>query len=83
MDVKCGSGAFMKTLDEARALAESIVNTAKYAHVNCSAIITRMDYPLGEMIGNACELWEALECFKPSSEYSAILRERIEYDKHA
>jgi len=80
MDVKCGSGAFMKKFEDAKNLAVSIVETAKFAGVSCNAIITRMDYPIGEMIGNGCEMWESLQCFDPNSEFGFIVKNRIEFD---
>lgn len=61
MDVKVGRGAFMKTLPEARALAQSIVSVGRAAGLKTSALITRMDQPLGVMIGNALEMREAVE----------------------
>jgi pyrimidine-nucleoside phosphorylase len=61
MDVKVGRGAFMKTLTDARALATSIVTVGKAAGLKTSALITRMDQPLGWTIGNALEMREAIE----------------------
>jgi len=60
MDVKVGRGAFMKTLPEARALAKSIVSVGRAAGLKTSALITRMDQPLGTTIGNALEMREAI-----------------------
>ncbi|MEG2413683.1 MAG: thymidine phosphorylase, partial [Clostridia bacterium] len=53
LDVKCGCGAFMKTLDDATCLAELMVDIGKKANRNISAIITNMDCPLSDYIGNA------------------------------
>lgn len=61
LDVKVGKGAFMKTEDDARALARSIVRVGKVAGKKVSAILTRMDAPLGNTVGNAIETREALE----------------------
>lgn len=61
LDVKVGRGAFMKTLDDAYALARSIVRVGKLAKKQVTAILTRMDAPLGRTIGNALETREALE----------------------
>ena len=61
LDVKCGSGAFMKTREEARALAQSLVRTANGAGCRTSALITAMDQPLVTAAGNAVEVAEALE----------------------
>lgn len=64
LDVKCGSGAFMKTLDQAIELADVMVNIAENAGRKCLALITNMDVPLGENIGNALEVIEAVEVLK-------------------
>ena len=59
-DVKCGSGAFMKTPEEAKALATSLVSGAKAAGRKAASLITSMDFPLGTAVGNANEVAEAL-----------------------
>jgi pyrimidine-nucleoside phosphorylase len=64
MDVKCGRGAFMKTRDDARALAKSIVSVGNANGVRTEAIITAMDVPLGRAVGNALEVIECLETLK-------------------
>ncbi|MEM8865584.1 MAG: thymidine phosphorylase [Planctomycetota bacterium] len=62
LDVKCGSGAFMKTREDAQRLARSLVATGKRMGVATSALITDMNQPLGRMAGNAIELDESLNC---------------------
>jgi len=64
LDVKTGSGAFMKTPEASRELAEALVRVARGAGVDCSAHITAMDRPLGEAVGNALEVREAAACLK-------------------
>ncbi|HMV67899.1 MAG TPA: thymidine phosphorylase, partial [Myxococcota bacterium] len=64
LDVKSGSGAFMKTLDDSRALARSLVTVAKSYGVRCEALITAMDRPLGVTAGNALEVEEAVACLQ-------------------
>ena len=59
LDVKCGSGAFMQTESDARALAEEMVRIGKNCGRNTAAVITNMDTPLGTHIGNALEVTEA------------------------
>jgi len=59
-DVKCGKGAFMKTREEAKALATSLVEGARAAGRNAAALVTDMDAPLGFAVGNANEVAEAL-----------------------
>lgn len=61
LDVKWGSGAFMKSLAEARQLAESLVRVANLLGVRTRALITNMNRPLGRMIGNGLEIDESLE----------------------
>jgi pyrimidine-nucleoside phosphorylase len=60
LDVKCGSGTSMKTHPQARALAESLVQVGRSMGVATTALVTDMDQPLGQMIGNAVEVNEAV-----------------------
>lgn len=64
LDVKCGSGAFMKTEDEARALAQGLTRIGRLAGRKCAAVITDMDQPLGWAVGNALEVKEAISVLK-------------------
>lgn len=64
LDVKCGSGAFMKDLDSARQLAERMVSIGKKCKRNICAIITDMNTPLGYAIGNSIEVKEAISVLK-------------------
>ena len=59
-DVKCGKGAFMKTPEDAKALAAALVAGAKAAGRKAAALVTDMDAPLGFAVGNANEVREAL-----------------------
>ncbi|KPU84854.1 thymidine phosphorylase [Marinosulfonomonas sp. PRT-SC04] len=61
LDVKFGSGAFMKTIGDARKLARSLVRTANGAGCNTSALITDMSQPLASSLGNALEVMSAVE----------------------
>ena len=63
-DVKCGSGAFMKNMEEAERLANSLVETGKSLGRKVVAVITRMDEPLGHMVGNFLEIEESIDCLK-------------------
>jgi len=63
-DVKCGPGAFMKTLTEARALANSLVRTGGSMGKNIVALITDMTEPLGRCVGNFFEIEETLDCLE-------------------
>ena len=66
-DVKCGAGAFMKTREEASALARALVDGAKGAGRRACALVTAMDEPLGFAVGNANEVREAIEVLKGES----------------
>ncbi|MCQ2470094.1 MAG: thymidine phosphorylase [Ruminococcus sp.] len=61
LDVKYGSGAFMKTIEDARKLADIMTRIGTMAGKKCSAIATDMNIPLGKNIGNALEVAEAVE----------------------
>jgi pyrimidine-nucleoside phosphorylase len=64
LDVKTGSGAFMKTLEASRALADALVRVARGSGVSCVAHITAMERPLGRAVGNAVEVREAADCLR-------------------
>ena len=64
LDVKTGSGAFMKTVEDSRALAQSMVEIASHAGRRAAAFITDMDRPLGYAVGNALEVMESCETLK-------------------
>lgn len=73
LDVKMGKGSFMKTRADAKALAESMVKVGKLAGRNTVAVITDMDQPLGNTVGNALEVKEAIETLR--GEHSGELLE--------
>jgi pyrimidine-nucleoside phosphorylase len=64
LDVKFGSGAFMKTLSHAKGLAQAMVNIGKAMNKDTRAILTDMDQPLGFAIGNILEVKEAIDTLK-------------------
>ncbi|MFL0196911.1 pyrimidine-nucleoside phosphorylase [Clostridium sp. WILCCON 0269] len=64
LDVKVGSGAFMKSLDEARNLARTMVSIGKSLNKKTIALLTDMNQPLGHEVGNANEVKEAIEVLK-------------------
>ncbi|MBQ1495855.1 MAG: thymidine phosphorylase [Bacilli bacterium] len=61
LDVKVGKGAFMKNIDDARELAKTMVEIGKRFNKETVALLTNMDYPLGNTIGNGLEVEEAIE----------------------
>jgi thymidine phosphorylase len=64
LDVKTGSGAFMKTEADSRKLAESLVSIGNASGVKTEAVITAMDAPLGRAVGNALEVVECIDVLK-------------------
>ena len=72
LDVKVGSGAFMKTMDEAHALARALVATAQGAGCMTTALITDMSQPLATAAGNALEVIEVMETLTGTSVNEAL-----------
>jgi len=64
LDVKAGHGAFMKTREDARRLAESLVSIGEAAGVRTEALLTSMEAPLGKAVGNSVEIIECVETLK-------------------
>ena len=64
LDVKVGSGGFMATDEQARQLAQSLIQIAELNGVRTEAVLTSMDVPLGRAIGNAVEVIESIETLK-------------------
>jgi len=78
LDVKVGSGAFMKTREEARKLAKTLTQVAKKMKLPTRAILTNMNQPLGYAVGNALEVQECVEILrneKRTDSSSADLKE--------
>lgn len=73
LDVKTGSGAFMKTLKDARELATRMVAIGRLSGKNVSAVITDMDKPLGYCIGNSLEVAEAVSLLRNEKSDPALL----------
>jgi pyrimidine-nucleoside phosphorylase len=68
LDVKCGSGAFMKNPDDAKALAKAMIDIGKKFGRSVRALITNMDVPLGSFVGNALEVYEAVQALSGKGE---------------
>src|SRR3954471_16864690 len=64
LDVKTGSGAFMKSLGDAKQLAEALVRTGKEFHVRTQAVVSDMSQPLGKFAGNALEVYECIKIMR-------------------
>jgi len=64
LDVKVGDGAFMKTLEDARALAEAMLELGRRADRRVVCVLTDMDQPLGRAVGNALEVRETIETLR-------------------
>ena len=74
LDVKVGSGAFMKTLEDARTLARTMIGIGGEMNCKVTALLTDMDQPLGLQVGNALEVIEAVEMLqgKAPADYTEI-----------
>ncbi len=72
LDVKCGSGAFMKTLADAESLARALVTTAQGAGCMTTALITDMSQPLATAAGNALEVIEVMETLTGTAVNAAL-----------
>ena len=68
LDVKCGTGAFMKDIDSAKKLAQIMVNIGKKAGRDVTAVISDMNEPLGRFVGNTLEVLEAVEVLQGGGE---------------
>ena len=66
LDVKCGKAAFMKSKDDAFALAKSMTRTGTDLGIDVTAQVTEMDNPIGMMFGNSHEIVECIQCLKNS-----------------
>ncbi|MDR2296468.1 MAG: thymidine phosphorylase [Clostridiales Family XIII bacterium] len=64
LDVKCGNGAFMETIEDAKALGEIMVEIGTASGKKTIALVTNMDRPLGRGVGNGIEVMEAIETLK-------------------
>ena len=64
LDVKFGSGAFMKSQEHARVLAKSLVDTGQRMRVKTTALLSNMNQPLGQMAGNLVEVHEVMACLR-------------------
>ncbi len=72
LDVKVGSGAFMKSIEEARKLASTMVDIGKASGRNVRAVLTNMDIPLGSAVGNSLEVIEAIEILKGNDDKNLL-----------
>ena len=75
LDVKAGSGAFMKTQADANALGQALVDVGRLSGVKTSALVTNMEQPLGHMIGNAVEVRESIDTLRQQGNVCADLLE--------
>jgi pyrimidine-nucleoside phosphorylase len=81
LDVKVGDGAFMKTLEDGRALAETMIELGRRAGRDVVCMLTDMDQPLGRAVGNALELREALATLRGEgpADFSELVLASVAY----
>jgi pyrimidine-nucleoside phosphorylase len=72
LDVKTGSGAFMKDLADAKALADAMVKTGEKFGVKTQAVVSSMDQPLGKYVGNAVEVYECIQILRNEIDPAAM-----------
>jgi len=77
LDVKCGRGAFMKTEADARTLAETLTAIGETNGTPTTALMTRMDVPLGRAVGNWPEVAESIACLRGEHADSALMEVTI------
>jgi pyrimidine-nucleoside phosphorylase len=76
LDVKTGSGAFMKSFEDSKRLAESLVRTGNEFHVRTQAVVSDMSQPLGQLAGNALEVFECIKILRnEADEFMSSTRE--------
>src|SRR6185369_2172016 len=77
LDVKVGNGAFMKTEDDARALAQLMIEIGRGMNKDCVALLTDMNQPLGRAVGNSLEVIESLDTLKGAGpdDFNTLCRE--------
>ena len=70
LDVKTGSGAFMRSFDDSKRLAEALVRTGNAFHVRTQAVVSDMSQPLGKFAGNALEVYECIKILRNETDES-------------
>ncbi len=96
LDVTTGDGAFMKKIEDAKRLAQTMVRIGKLANRQTMAVISDMSQPLGEAIGNSLEVVEAIEtlqgngpadleemCYALGSQMVVLAQKQNRWKKHA
>lgn len=73
LDVKFGSGAFMKEIEKARALAKTMVKIGSHMGKKVAALLTNMDQPIGQAVGNALEIEESIEILRGNGPSDSVL----------
>ncbi len=72
MDVKCGSGAFTKNIEDSRSLARSLSSIAALMEKKVTCVISNMDQPLGRAVGSSLEVIESIECMHGRGEPDVV-----------
>ena len=83
LDVKTGSGAFMQKLDDSRLLAKALVETGEKFGIKAQAVISDMNQPLGQYVGNAVEIFECVKILRGDAGGQAQATERLSIELSA
>ncbi len=83
VDVKTGSGAFMQKLEDSRLLAQALVETGEKFGVKTQAVISDMNQPLGQYVGNAVEIFECVKILRGEADGHAQATERLSLELSA
>ncbi len=83
LDVKTGSGAFMKSLDDSKDLARALVRTGRNFGVKTEAVISDMGQPLGQYVGNAVEIYECLQILRGEEAEGAVSTKELSLELSA
>jgi pyrimidine-nucleoside phosphorylase len=83
LDVKTGSGAFMQSLEDSKKLSDALVQTGKKFGVKAQAIVSDMNQPLGQFVGNALEIYECVKILRGEADERAKATAELSFELSA